>query len=126
MTRLLSDDDIRSRLTPEMAVDGVRRALVDAHRGGARRAAARTGALGAAAVDALARADAEVVGIVGSGRQAWTQVWAATAVRAVAQVRVFSPTEAHRERSPSGRGWSWDSTHMVCRRPVTPWTAPTS
>jgi alanine dehydrogenase len=59
--------------------------------------AARTGALGAAAVEALARSDAEVVGVVGSGRQAWTQLWAATAVRRIAAVRVFSPTEAHRE-----------------------------
>ena len=157
MTRLLSDDDVRSRLTPDLAVDGARRALVDAHRGrlvapprahvelgaralvftagaladgaagfrvyqtgvedsdqavlvwnpdgglagcvvGTELGAARTGALGAAAVDALARADAGVVGVVGSGRQAWTQLWAATAVRAIAQVRVFSPTEAHRER----------------------------
>lgn len=157
MTRLLSDEDVRARLTPELAVAGAREALVDAHRGrlvapprahvelgeralvftagaladgtagfrvyqtgveesdqavlvwtpdgrlagcvvGTELGAARTGALGAAAVDALARADARIVGVVGSGRQAWTQLWAATAVRRIAQVRVFSPTEAHRER----------------------------
>jgi ornithine cyclodeaminase/alanine dehydrogenase-like protein (mu-crystallin family) len=157
MTRLLSDEDVRARLTPETAVEGARTALVDAHRGdlqapprvhaelgarslvftvggladgtagfrvyqtgvddadqavlvwgpdgglagcivGTELGAARTGALGAAAVDALARSDAEVVGVVGSGRQAWTQLWAATAVRRIAEVRVFSPTEAHRER----------------------------
>jgi alanine dehydrogenase len=157
VTSLLSDDDVRARLTPQLAVAGARDALVDAHRGrlaapprarvelgeralvftagaladgaagfrvyqtgvddadqavlvwnadgglagcivGMELGAARTGALGAAAVEALARSDAEVVGVVGSGRQAWTQLWAATAVRRIAEVRVFSPTEAHRER----------------------------
>jgi alanine dehydrogenase len=59
--------------------------------------ARRTGALGAAAADALARADAATVGIVGSGRQAWTQLWAIAAVRRPARVRIFSPTSDHRE-----------------------------
>jgi alanine dehydrogenase len=156
VTVLLFDEDVRARLTPALAVEGVRRALVGAHRGelhapprvqadlggralvftagglsdgaagfrvyqtgageadqvvvvwgpdgglagcivGHELGAARTGALGAAAVDALALPDAEVVGVVGSGRQAWTQLWALTAVRRVARVRVHSPTEAHRE-----------------------------
>jgi ornithine cyclodeaminase/alanine dehydrogenase-like protein (mu-crystallin family) len=155
--RMLFDDDVRGALTPELAVDGARRALVAAHRGtleapprtsvelgerslvftaggladgavgfrvhqtgleesdqavlvweadgalagcvvGVELGAARTGALGAAAVDALARRDAEVAGVVGSARQAWTQLWAATAVRRIACVRVFRPTRAHRER----------------------------
>jgi len=72
MTRLLSDDDVRARLTPQLALEGARRALVEAHRGGlhapprvqAELGAARTGALGAAAVDALALPDADVVGVV--------------------------------------------------------------
>ena len=106
MTRLLSDDDVRARLTPQLALEGARRALVEAHRGGlhapprvqAELGAARTGALGAAAVDALALPDAGVVGVVGSGRQAWTQLWAATAARRIAEVRVFSPTASHRDR----------------------------
>ncbi len=155
--RMLIDDDVRARLTPELAVAGARRALVDAHRGalqapprvqadlgeralvftagglpdgsagfrayqtgagasdqvvvvwdadgglsgcvaGVELGAARTGALGAAAADALALPGAGVVGVVGSGRQAWTQLWALTAVRRIAQVRVFSPTAANRER----------------------------
>jgi alanine dehydrogenase len=58
--------------------------------------ARRTGALGAAAADALARPDASVVGIIGSGRQAWTQLWALTAVRRITRVRVFSPNATHR------------------------------
>jgi len=156
MTRLLTDDDVRARLTPEFALDGARAALVDAHRGrlhapprvhaelgerslvftiggladgavgfrayqtgieesdqavlvwdpdgglagcivGVELGAARTGALGAAAVAALALPGAEVVGVVGSGRQAWTQLWAATAARRIAEVRVFSPTGSHRD-----------------------------
>jgi len=60
MTRLLSDDDVRARLTPQLALEGARRALVEAHRGGlhapprvqAELGAARTGALGAAAYGA--------------------------------------------------------------------------
>jgi len=56
----------------------------------------RTGALGGAAVDVLARAEASTVGIVGAGRQAWTQLWALAAVRALTDVAVFSPTTARR------------------------------
>jgi ornithine cyclodeaminase len=156
MTRLLSDDDVRARLTPELALEGARAALVDAHGGrlhapprvhaelgerslvftiggladgavgfrvyqtgieesdqavlvwdpdgglagcivGVELGAARTGALGAAAVAALALPGADVVGVVGSGRQAWTQLWAATAARRIAEVRVFSPTASHRD-----------------------------
>ena len=58
--------------------------------------ARRTGALGAVAAHTLARSDASTVAVIGSGRQAWTQLWALTAVRPEATVRVFSPTEAHR------------------------------
>jgi ornithine cyclodeaminase len=59
--------------------------------------ARRTGALGAVAVDALARQDATTIGIVGSGVQAWTQLWAIAAVRPLDRVRVSSPTREHRE-----------------------------
>ena len=59
--------------------------------------ARRTGALGAAAVDALARPDSATVGIVGSGVQAWTQLWAISAVRSLSSVRIFSPTPDNRE-----------------------------
>ncbi|WP_431942055.1 ornithine cyclodeaminase family protein [Micromonospora marina] len=57
----------------------------------------RTGGLGGVAVDALARADAATLGVVGSGRQAWTQVWAAAAVRPLREVTVFSRSAARRE-----------------------------
>jgi ornithine cyclodeaminase/alanine dehydrogenase-like protein (mu-crystallin family) len=56
----------------------------------------RTGALGGAAVDAMARADATTVGIIGAGRQAWTQVWAAAAVRPLREVTVFSRSPGRR------------------------------
>jgi alanine dehydrogenase len=59
--------------------------------------ARRTGALGGAAVDALARPDSATVGIVGSGVQAWTQIWAIAAVRTPSSVRIFSPTPENRE-----------------------------
>lgn len=58
----------------------------------------RTGALGGLAVDVLARADAGSLGVIGSGHQAWTQVWAIAAVRPIERVRVFSRTPAHAER----------------------------
>jgi ornithine cyclodeaminase/alanine dehydrogenase-like protein (mu-crystallin family) len=50
------------------------------------------------AVKYLARRDARVLGIIGSGAQARTQLDAAVAVRAFQTVRVFSPTPAHREQ----------------------------
>lgn len=154
-TRLLFDEEVRDHLTPTLAVEAARAALIDAYQGrlespprmhatvgpgalvftaggyaegacGVRvyqtgRAAAdqavlvwdgdgrlsgcivgvelggmRTGALGAAATGALARTDAQIVSVIGSGRQAWAQLWALTAVRQIAEVRVHSPTEGHR------------------------------
>ncbi|HEY1489191.1 MAG TPA: ornithine cyclodeaminase family protein [Micromonosporaceae bacterium] len=49
----------------------------------------RTGALGGVAIDLLARADAGVLAVLGTGRQAWTQIWAATAVRSLVRIRVY-------------------------------------
>lgn len=57
----------------------------------------RTGALGGVAVDALAVPDADRIGVVGSGRMAWGQVWAASAVRPITAVDVFSPSPDRRE-----------------------------
>jgi ornithine cyclodeaminase len=51
--------------------------------------AARTGAIGAVAVDLLAAASASRVGLVGTGTQAWSQLWAIRAVRELGVVRVF-------------------------------------
>jgi ornithine cyclodeaminase len=45
----------------------------------------------------MARADATTVGVVGAGRQAWTQLWAIAAVRPVADVAVFARTPERRD-----------------------------
>jgi ornithine cyclodeaminase/alanine dehydrogenase-like protein (mu-crystallin family) len=74
------------------AADGRIRAIAVGEEIGSR----RTGALGGAAVDLLARPSATTVGVIGSGRQAWTQVWATAAVRPVTAVRVFSRSAARR------------------------------
>lgn len=58
--------------------------------------ARRTGALGAVGTDVLSRRDARVAAVVGSGLQAWTQLWATTAVRDIKRVQVFSPDPQHR------------------------------
>ena len=50
----------------------------------------RTGAIGAVAADALAAPDAGVVALIGSGTQAYTQLWALAAVRNLREVRVYS------------------------------------
>ncbi len=52
--------------------------------------ARRTGAIGAVAADALAAPDAAVVALIGSGTQAYTQLWALAAVRDLREVRVYS------------------------------------
>lgn len=49
----------------------------------------RTGALGGLAVDLLSRRESRTVGLVGTGVQAWTQLWAISGVRELAEVRVF-------------------------------------
>lgn len=57
--------------------------------------AIRTGAGAGAATDLLARPDAAVVAILGSGVQARTQLEAVCTVRDIREVRVYSPTNAH-------------------------------
>ncbi len=57
----------------------------------------KTGAAGAVGVDALARADASTLGIVGSGSQARGQLLATATVRGFDAVDVYSPTAASRE-----------------------------
>jgi ornithine cyclodeaminase len=149
---LLTDDEVERRLSPEVAIRAVRRALVEAEDDqpprvrtdvGDRRvvlsaAAAngwvglrlrlggvqsddvgmawdetgalaaivvgrelgvrRSGAVGALAVDALARPDAAALAVIGSGRQAWGQLSGIAAVRNLADVRVASPTAEHAAR----------------------------
>ena len=57
----------------------------------------RVGADGAIGVKHLARKDAEVVGMLGSGGMARSHVEAFLCVRGIRKLQVFSPTRAHRE-----------------------------
>ena len=58
----------------------------------------RTGALGALAAQCLGSADGPAtVAMVGTGTQAWTQLWALNAAIAIGEVRVFSRNAAARE-----------------------------
>jgi ornithine cyclodeaminase len=50
----------------------------------------RVGAIGAVAVDALATPTAGSLGLVGTGPQAWNQLWAISTVRSLTSVSVFS------------------------------------
>ena len=59
---------------------------------------ARTAAVSAAATRALAREDASVLAILGSGVQAHSHLEALALVRPLREVRVWSPTAEHRDR----------------------------
>jgi alanine dehydrogenase len=59
--------------------------------------ALRVGATTGVAVRVLARSDASVVGLFGSGNEARRNLEAICCVRRVAEVRVFSPSQEHRE-----------------------------
>lgn len=60
--------------------------------------AMRTGAASGIATKYMANEDASVLGVLGSGRQARTQVEAVCRVRPIRNVKVHSPTPANRER----------------------------
>lgn len=57
----------------------------------------RTGALGGAAAGCLADPQADEIAVIGSGRQAETQVAAVAATRPLKRLRVWSPTPANRQ-----------------------------
>lgn len=57
----------------------------------------RTGAASGLATKLMARPEARTLGVIGAGRQAFTQVAAVCAVRGIADIRVFSPTAEHRD-----------------------------
>lgn len=72
------------------AVTGRARALMD----GTYLTALRTGAGSGLATDLLARPDASVLGVIGAGAQARTQIEAVCAVRPIREVRVYSRSGA--------------------------------
>ena len=57
----------------------------------------KTGAAGAVGVDELAREDAEILGIIGTGPQARGQLATTATVRDFSAVRVYSPTQENRD-----------------------------
>lgn len=56
----------------------------------------RVGGAAGIGTDALARADASTLGVLGSGGMAWTYVRAIAEVRELTEIHVYSPTPAHR------------------------------
>jgi hypothetical protein len=60
--------------------------------------ALRTGAASGIATKYMSNPDAETLGVLGSGRQARTQVAAICAVRPIKSVKVYSPTKANCEK----------------------------
>jgi ornithine cyclodeaminase/alanine dehydrogenase-like protein (mu-crystallin family) len=56
----------------------------------------RTGAIGGVAIRHMSAPDAKVVAVIGTGRQAAMQLLAASVVRQLSEVRVFSRNEANR------------------------------
>ncbi len=57
----------------------------------------RTGAIGGVAVKHLAPPNAEVLALIGTGRQAYSQLRAITSLFPLKEIRVFSRAPAHRE-----------------------------
>lgn len=57
----------------------------------------RTGALGGVAIDRLAPMAASTCAVIGSGRQARTQLLAAATVRPLTEIGCYSPTPEHRD-----------------------------
>lgn len=57
----------------------------------------RTGAIGAVAVDCLAPKSASTLAVLGSGPQAWAQLWAISAVRELEKISVYSPNDQRRK-----------------------------
>ena len=78
----------------------------------------KTGAAGAVGVDALARADAETVGLFGSGTQARGQLRATAAVRDLTRVNVYSPTADNREAFAAEMNAELDTTVAAVASPT--------
>ena len=79
----------------------------------------KTGAAGAVGIDALARQDASVLSVFGSGAQARGQVRAAVEVRDFDQLLVYSPTPAHREAFATAAREQFDIDSQAVAEPAT-------
>lgn len=81
------------------------RAIID----GTELTSIRTGAGIGAATDILARKDASLLALFGSGVQASTALEAICSVRPLSEVRIYSPTRSHANRlaeHATGNGWT--------------------
>jgi alanine dehydrogenase len=76
----------------------------------------RVGADGGIGVKYLAKPDAAVVGMLGSGGMARTHMRAFTLVRDIKKLQVFSPTRAHRERFGREMAAAYNLEVEVCDR----------
>jgi alanine dehydrogenase len=77
----------------------------------------RVGADGGIGVKYLAKQDAEVVGLLGSGGMARTHMRAFTLVRDIKKLQVFSPTRENRERFAREMAASYNIEVVACDRP---------
>ncbi|HLZ98249.1 MAG TPA: hypothetical protein VKP66_09875 [Steroidobacteraceae bacterium] len=77
----------------------------------------RVGADGGIGVKYLAKPDAAVVGMLGSGGMARTHMRAFTLVRDIKKLQVFSPTREHREAFGREMAATYNIEVVVCERP---------
>jgi alanine dehydrogenase len=77
----------------------------------------RVGADGGIGVKYLAKQDAEVVGVLGSGGMARTHMRAFTLVRNIKKLQVFSPTREHREQFGRDMAARYNIEVAICDRP---------
>lgn len=77
----------------------------------------RVGADGGIGVKYLAKQDAEVVGMLGSGGMARTHMRAFTLVRDIKRLQVFSPTRENREKFGREMAQTYNIEVVVCDRP---------
>src|SRR5436305_600496 len=77
----------------------------------------RVGADGGIGVKYMANADAEVVGMFGSGGMARTHMQAFTRVRTIKKLQVFSPTKDNREQFGREMAANYNIEVKVCERP---------
>jgi ornithine cyclodeaminase/alanine dehydrogenase-like protein (mu-crystallin family) len=77
----------------------------------------RVGADGGIGVKYMAREDAEVVGMLGSGGMARTHMQAFNAVRTIKKLQVFSPTKANREKFADEIRHRYNIEVQVCDKP---------
>ena len=77
----------------------------------------RVGADGGIGVKYMARRDAEVVGMLGSGGMARAHMEAFTQVRNIKRLQIFSPTKANRERFGEDMAQTYGLEVQICDRP---------